>query len=321
MSVAPGEPFGTVAAVVGPTGAGKSALALALAERVGAAVVSADSRQLYQGFDVGTAKPTAAERARAPHFGIDVAAATERWSAARWAEAAEGWIAECQQIGRTPLLVGGTGFYLRALAEPLFAEPPLDPARRAVLARELDALGTEALRTRVAALDPALAASGRAQLLRAAEVALLTGVPLSEWQRNAARAPRFALRYLVVDPGSALAAQLERRTDAMLAAGWLDEVAHLAEAVPDDAPAWQATGYDHWRAHLAGLVPFARAREQVVIDTRQYAKRQRTWFRHQLPADAVTRLDPARPGALDAALVWWNAGWNAGDGPNVRQQA
>lgn len=299
-------PLRTVPAIVGPTGAGKSALALALAERVGAAIVGADSRQLYRAFDIGTAKPTAAERARAPHFGVDVAAPTERWSAARWADAATDWVASCDAAGRAPLVVGGTGFYLRALAEPLFAEPPLDPGRRAELARELEALSTDQLRARVAALDPGRVGAQRAQLLRAAEVAILTGVPLSTWQRTATRPPRIALRYLVVDPGPVLAARLERRLDAMLAAGWLAEVARLARAVPDDAPAWHATGYDVWCAHLAGALPFARARDRVLIDTRQYAKRQRTWFRHQLPAASVLHVDPTRADALDRALAWWH---------------
>lgn len=300
-------PLRTVAAIVGPTGAGKSALAVALAERVGAAIVSADSRQLYREFDVGTAKPTADERARVPHRGLDVAAPSERWSAARWADAAADWIAECDQLGRVPLLVGGTGFYLRALADPLFAEPPLDPAARAELARELDPLPTEALRARLARVDPGHAHVPRAQLLRAIEVVELTGVPLRTWQQTALRPPRYALRYLVVDPGAALGARLLNRTDAMLAAGWLAEVERLARDVPDDAPAWHATGYDTWRAHVRGAIAFADARERVAIATRQYAKRQRTWFRHQLSPASVTLLDPTRDGALDAALAWWSA--------------
>ncbi|GJG87601.1 tRNA dimethylallyltransferase [Gemmatimonadetes bacterium T265] len=300
-------PLRTVSAIVGPTGAGKSAIALALAERVGASIISADSRQLYRAFDVGTAKPTTGERARVPHRGVDAAEPVERWSAARWADAAEQWVADCDAAGRAPLVVGGTGFYLRALAEPLFAEPPLDPARRAALARELDALTTDTLRARVAVLDPDHAGAQRAQLLRAAEVVQLTGVPLSTWQRTAVRAPRVTLRYLVVDPGPALATRLSQRLDAMLAAGWLAEVEWLARTVPDDAAAWHATGYDVWRAHLAGSVTFAQARDRVLIDTRQYAKRQRTWFRHQLPPASVVHVDPTRTDAADVALAWWRA--------------
>ena len=299
-------PVRIVPAIVGPTGAGKSALALTIAERVGAAIVSADSRQLFRAFDIGTAKPTRAERARVPHHGIDVADAGERWSAARWAEAAEAWMATVDASGRAPLVVGGTGFYLRALATPLFAEPPLDPERRAVLARELDALSTDALRARVAAFDAALAGTQRAQLLRAAEVMLLTGVPLSTWQQTAARPARFALSYLVVDPGARLADHLARRTETMLANGWLAEVERLVRTVPDDAPAWHATGYDVWRAHLHGALPFAEARNRVVIATRQYAKRQRTWFRHQLGPASVRHIDPTRRDALDVGLAWWS---------------
>ncbi len=300
------EPLRTLPAIVGPTGAGKSALAIALAEHVGAAIVSADSRQLYRMFDIGTAKPSAAERARVPHYGVDVADPTERWSAARWADAAERWIAECDEIDRVPLLVGGTGFYLRAVAAPLFAEPPLDAGRRAALARELDALSTDALRARLAAIDPANVQSQRAQLLRAIEVVELTGVSLATWQQIAPRPPRVSLRYLVVDPGPALAMQLARRTDAMLAAGWLAEVERLAHAVPDDAPAWHATGYDVWRAHVRGEIAFDDARTRVVIATRQYAKRQRTWFRHQLSPASVTLVDPTRADALETALAWWS---------------
>ncbi len=301
-----------VAAVVGPTAAGKSALALALAERVGAAVVSADSRQIYRRFDVGTAKPAADERRRVAHFGVDVADPAERWSAARWADACERWVRDCDARALAPLLVGGTGLYVRALAEPLFAEPALDPGRRAALSAVLGAYPTDELRRWVRVLDPARAHLQRTQLLRAAEVALLSGERISALHARDARPPRFALRYLVVDPGPVLAARIERRVDQMLAAGWLDEVEALAAAVPADAPAWQSTGYDAWLDHLGGRLSFAAARERVVVATRQYAKRQRTWFRHQLAGADVLRLDPDAPGALDRALAWWRAGSRAG---------
>ena len=293
-------------AVVGPTAAGKSALALALAERVGAAVLSADSRQIYRGFDVGTAKPAACERARVPHYGVDVAEPVERWSAARWADACEAWVDECAVRGLAPLAVGGTGLYLRALAEPLFEDPAIDPARRAALGRVLDQHTTEELRRWVRALDPARAHLQRTQLLRAVEVALLAGERISVLHDRDRRPARFAVRYLVVDPGPVLAGRIEARVDRMLAAGWLDEVRALAGRVPDDAPAWQSTGYDAWRAHLAGALPFAEARRRVVVATRQYAKRQRTWFRHQLHGAPVVRLNPDAPGAVDAALAWWH---------------
>ena len=292
--------------VCGPTAAGKSALAMRLAEQFDAAILSADSRQVYRGFDIGTAKPTPDERARVRHFGIDVAEPTERYSAARWSEAADEWIAECDAAGTMPLIVGGTGFYLRALFEPLFAEPAMDETARAGLAAELSPLPLDELRARCGALDPARAHLGRTQLLRAIEVATLTGTPISELHAEAARHARYRPRYLVVDPGPALVARIEHRVDAMLESGWPEEVAALAREVPDDAPAWNATGYDAVRELVGGRITRAAARERVVIGTRQYAKRQRTWFRHQLSGD-VRLLDPTSPDAVAAATEWFAA--------------
>ncbi|HEX2781466.1 MAG TPA: tRNA (adenosine(37)-N6)-dimethylallyltransferase MiaA [Gemmatimonadaceae bacterium] len=292
--------------ITGPTAAGKSALALALAERHGAAIVSADSRQIYRGFDVGTAKPGEAERALAPHYGIDVIEPTERYSAARWADDAERWIAAARASGREPVIVGGTGFYLRALFAPLFAEPALDPERRHALERALAPLATGELRRWCERLDPARAALGRTQLLRAIEVALLTGRRLSDLHAQPTRAPRFRARYLVVDPGAHLAGRIERRVDEMLASGWLDEVRSLVKRVPGDAPAWNAAGYAVVRELVEGAIALPAARERVVIETRQYAKRQRTWMRHQLDAARVTRLDPGDPDAMEKAERWWN---------------
>ena len=303
-----------IAVVCGPTAAGKSALALRLAERVGAAILSADSRQLYRRFDLGTAKPTAAEQARVPHFGIDVAEPVERWSAARWADDCDRWIGEAAAIGRAPLVVGGTGFYLRALAEPLFAEPPLDPARRQALERALADVPGPELRRWVEALDPARAHLQRTQLLRAIEVALLTGERLTTWHARTARPPRHRLRYLVVDPGAVLGERIARRVDAMLAAGWPDEVAALLRDVPAEAPAWKASGYDTLRRHVRGELSLAAARDAIVIETRQYAKRQRTWFRNQLTGAAVSHVDPDAPDADAVALAWWR-GEPAGHAP------
>lgn len=294
-----------VRVICGPTAAGKSALALALCERFGGAIVSADSRQVYRGFDVGTAKPTPAERAAVPHFGLDVADASERYSAARWAQAAEGWLADAAASGRTPVVVGGTGLYVRALVAPIFEEPPLDAARRSALQPVLAVLSTDELRRWVRSLDPARAHLGRTQLLRAAEVALLLGARVSDLHVRHARAPRWDARYLVVDPGGVLADAIERRVRAMLAAGWAAEVARLIREVPADAPAWNASGYRVIRRMVEGEAAEEAAVGLVAIETRQYAKRQRTWFRHQLPAQRVTRLDPRSPHALEAASRWW----------------
>jgi tRNA dimethylallyltransferase len=300
----------TIPVLCGPTAAGKTRLAMWLAERRDVTIVSADSRQLYRGFDIGTAKPTATERRAVPHCGIDVLDPTERGSAAWWADRADQWIREALEQGRVPLVVGGTGLYLRALFGDLFEEPPLEPERRVALQRALAEYPTEELRRWVHVLDPARAALGRTQLLRAIEIALLTGRRVSELHRERRRPARWSARYLVVDPGPELAARIEARVDAMLAEGWREEVRRLIAEVPADAPAWNATGYRTIRQLECGEVAERDAVERVVIETRQYAKRQRTWLRHQLAGDDVTRLDPRDPDWSARALSWWQT-WHA----------
>lgn len=270
-------------------------------------ILSADSRQIYRGFDIGTAKPTAAERATVPHRGIDVAEPTERFSAAAWAAAAEDWLTESCSAGRAPLVVGGTGFYIRALVAPLFEEPSLDAARRAALSGALSDLTTPELRRWCRLLDPERAHLGRAQLLRAIEVALLTGLPISEWHRRAPGAPGRGARYLVVDSGAALVGRIAARVREMLDSGWDAEAAALAEIVPAEAPAWNASGYRTVRDLVGGRISPTAAIERIVIDTRQYAKRQRTWIRNQLRDEDVTLLDPTLPDALDRAVAWFTA--------------
>jgi tRNA dimethylallyltransferase len=292
--------------VCGPTGAGKSALAMRLADRHPIAIVSADSRQVYREFDVGTAKPTRAERAAVPHFGIDVSEPTERYSASMWAEGAESWIAQAGRDGVAPVVVGGTGLYIRALVAPLFDAPPLDAARREQLDDMLGALPVPELQRWCRALDPAKAGLGRTQLLRAIETALLTGERLSDLQAARARAPRWAPRYLVVDPGpERLAGWIAARTRAMLAGGWPEEVERLERTVPAEAPAWNATGYGIVRRLVAGELTPEEAALAIAIETRQYAKRQRTWFRHQLADAPVTWVDPAAPDAESVVERWW----------------
>ena len=292
--------------VVGPTAAGKSALVMAFAERHPVTIISADSRQLYAGFDIGTAKPSAAERARVPHVGVDVADASERWNAARWADDAGRGIEAARAGSRLPIVVGGTGLYVRALFAPLFEEPPLDPGARAALEAELETLPIESLRARVAVLDPARAHLGRTQLLRSIEVATLTGTPLSSWHRDTARAPRYRPVYLVADRGASLGERIMRRVDAMFDAGWADEVRALRDRVPPAAPAWNATGYREVRDASEGVRGLDAVRQEVIIRTRQYAKRQRTWFRHQLPAVEVTRVDLDTDEGREVAAGWWH---------------
>ena len=290
--------------VCGPTAAGKSALAFELAAAAPSTIISADSRQVYRGFDVGTAKPTTAERATIPHEGLDVADPASRYSAAAWASAADEWIEHARRSGRRPIVVGGTGLYLRALFEGLFEEPHIDAERRMALERELAPIETERLRTWVVSLDPPRAHLGRTQLLRSIEIALLTGRRLSDLHRERPRKPRWRPRYLVVDPGPLLGERIGRRIDDMLEHGWADEVQRLMQTVSPDAPAWNSTGYDALRRLLRGELTRAAFHERVLIDTRQYAKRQRTWFRHQLPDDVTTRVDPTAADCRSIVAAW-----------------
>jgi tRNA dimethylallyltransferase len=296
--------------ICGPTGAGKSAIALELAEMFGAAIVSADSRAIYCGFDIGTAKPTRDECARVTHYGIDVAEPEERFSAARWAAEADEWIESAGEIDKKPVIVGGTGLYIKALVEPLFSAPELDAARRSELERELESMSIAELKRWCNELDPARAHLGRTQLVRAIETAVLAGERISELhsqhstEREATEAGASAA-YLVVDPGASLSTRIEERVDKMLAKGWVSEVEGLAKKIPLNAPAWKASGYSVMREHVEGNLDLSSAKERVIIETRQYAKRQRTWLRHQLPSAAVTHVNPEDSRARAVAREWW----------------
>jgi tRNA dimethylallyltransferase len=294
-----------VRVITGPTAAGKSAVALWLAERFHCTIISADSRQVYRGFDIGTAKPSREDRSRVPHLGIDVADPTTRYSAAAWAEGADEWIRNTEERGRIPLVVGGTGLYLRALFDGFFEEPELDRERRSQLSEVLESMETSELARWVRTLDPKRAHLGRTQLLRAIEIALLTGSRISELHDARRRHAGWRARYLVVDPGPVLGEQIATRIDAMIRVGWLDEVRRLAASVPHDAPAWKASGYRAMRDVVEGTMELERGKELVLYETRQYAKRQRTWFRHQLPRGRVTELGPRSVDWQEWATRWF----------------
>jgi tRNA dimethylallyltransferase len=294
--------------ICGPTAAGKTFVATWFARLADVSVVSADSRQLYRDFDIGTAKPTVRDLLAAPHFGVDVLDPTERASSAWWAERADGWIDDVVASGRTPIVVGGTGLYLRALFGSLFVEPVLDVLKRAELQGALVSVTTDELRRWVRELDPDRAHLGRTQLLRAVEIALLTGPRISDLHRETARPARRRARYLVIDPGPDLAVAIESRTRLMFGSGWPEEVRGLMQVVPEDAPAWNGTGYQTVRAMLRGELSSQEAVQRVIIETRQYAKRQRTWFRHQLVGEDVTRAD-VNQGYDERQLTdWWREG-------------
>ena len=294
----------TIPVVCGPTASGKSAIASWLSRRREILVINADSRQIYRDFDIGTAKPTSDELTRVPHRGVDVVEPTERYSAADWTTLARQAIQEARSAGRLPIVVGGTGFYIGALFRPLWAQPALDPDRRLATQNALAELSTEELRRWCGSLDPARAHLGRAQLLRAIEVAVLTGERLSELHVAHARPSAYKPCYLLVDAGMELPARIAARASAMLDAGWSDEVRQLIEAVPPEAPAWKATGYEVVRSHVRGEIDRATTLERTIIETRQYAKRQRTWFRHQLGRERVQRLVPTAPGWQETVDRW-----------------
>lgn len=300
------ESLACIPCIVGPTAAGKSAVALQLARSRGLAIVSADSRQVYRHFDVGTAKPTAEERALAPHYGLDVVPPEERYSAHRWATDAAQWCLDADAAGTPPVIVGGTGLYVRAFVQPLDEVPTLDGERRAALEPLLATLTFEELQRWCARLDPERAHLGRTQLLRAVETALLDGTRLSE-RLGRQRPPARPVRYLLVDPGPVLATRIAGRVHAMIANGFVEEIERLRQMVPPDAPAWNASGYGAMRAAVEGTMTMHAATERVIIETRQYAKRQRTWFRHQLPSALVTPVNPLAPDAMDIVQSWWDS--------------
>jgi tRNA dimethylallyltransferase len=301
---------GRLRIICGPTGAGKSAIALDLCEAVNGAIISADSRQIYLGFDIGTAKPTRVERDRVTHYGIDVTKPEERYSAARWVHDAHEWIACADGVGKEPVVVGGTGLYIKALVNPLFSAPRIDPQQRSELERELETKSLTELRRWCEELDPVRAHLGRTQLVRAIETALLAGSRISDLhaEHNAATALKAETdrpAYLVVDPDEALGQRLESRVDTMLDQGWAEEVRELMSAIPPEAPAWKASGYSVMREYVEGSLDLSSARQRIIIETRQYAKRQRTWFRHQLPPAAVTLINPDDSRSREIVREWW----------------
>lgn len=288
-------------ALVGPTASGKTALSLRVAAELDAEIVSMDSRAVFRGMDVGTAKPTPDERAAIPHHGIDLVDPDVRFSAGEYGRYARGKIREIRARGRVPMLVGGTGFFLRALTHPIFREPELDPEERRRLHQELEKLGDAALLDRLRQADPEAAErfaawGGRQRILRALEVPLLTGRTLSWWhQASPPEAPPVAVLPFVLDvPAERLKAAIDRRTEEMVRSGLVEEVRTLVQRFGEGAPGLNAHGYAELIPHLRGERTLEEALELVRRNTKAYTRRQRTWFRHQLPQNAVW-LDGTRP--------------------------
>src|SRR5258705_6302475 len=270
--------------IVGPTGVGKTAVAVALAALTPITVISADARQVYRGLDIGTAKPDPETLARVPHRGLDLVAPGERYSAGQFARDAAGWIAEARSGGRQPIVVGGTGLYIRALADGLFREPPFDPRRREELRHWSESLEGSDLARWAGRLDQAFLGGGRQRAARAVEVALLTGHALSWWQREARERGTLRPWYIhLTVPPEVLHKRLGARVDQMLAAGLVAEVPrHLDAGAAGDAAGLDGIGDRDVVALLKGQLSENALRDAILVSTRRYAKRQSTWVSNQL---------------------------------------
>jgi tRNA dimethylallyltransferase len=292
--------------LVGPTAVGKTAVALALAEHWPIEVVSADSRQLYRGLELATAAPTARERERVPHHMLGVLRPGERFSAGRYAEEAAEVLVGIRARGREPVVVGGTGLYVKALAEGLFAEPPLDRPRRDALFALTSTLDHATLVRWADRLDPGhVGSGGRHRATRAIEMALLTGRPLSWWQHAAKReaviTPWFVRLSL---PRPVLHQRIAVRAAEMVRRGIVEEAAAaLADGAPLSGPGMDGIGVREAVDVLQGRLPREQLAGTIALATRQYAKRQDTWFRHQLVGDVLALDATPPPDRLAARIV------------------
>lgn len=289
--------------IAGPTASGKSKLALEIAAALGGRVVNADSMQVYRELRVLTARPGPADEAQAPHRLYGVLPAWERCSAARWRDMALRTLREPD--GGPAVFCGGTGFYIEALLRGLPDMPEIGPGFEAAARARREALGAEGFHREVAARDPELARrvppGDRQRLLRSWAVFEATGMPLSDWQARPRPAPLRAWTVLLDPPRERLQARIAERFHAMLAGGALEEANRLRGLDPD-LPAMKALGLPELHAHLAGEIALDEAERRAVFATRRFAKRQRTWFRNRLRADAVFRSDYS-PDLLAAAMA------------------
>ncbi len=301
---------GHAVCLLGPTASGKSRLALQLAQRLPVEIVSVDSGQVYRGMDIGTAKPSVAERSAIRHHLVDLHDPTESYSAGKFRADAIAAVADILARGKRPLLVGGTMLYYRALAQGMDDLPPADPVLRAALADDATQRGWPALHAELARVDPRAAArlapNDAQRIQRALEVFRLTGTPLSALQTAPRATLAFGLEAFALVPAdrAALHARIAQRFDAMLSAGLVEELESLRKRYRLDAelPSMRCVGYRQTWAHLEGAYDRKTLREKGIIATRQLAKRQLTWLRG-LPG--IRALDPDAPesmAALSAAL-------------------
>ncbi len=294
--------------LMGPTAARKTDIALQLARRFPAELISVDSALVYRGMDIGTAKPDIETRRRVPHRLVDIREPEEPYSAGDFVRDATAAIADIQGAGRMPILVGGTMLYFRALMRGLAELPAADPALRRDILRQADERGWRALHAELGAFDPAAAARidpGDGQRIqRAIEVFRLSGQPLSDWQHAGAQQrpateTQFVRVVLLPQPRAILHTRIEMRLKHMIENGFPEEVRRLMSrpALSRDAPSMRAVGYRQFWTHLAGECTFEEACYRALVATRQLAKRQLTWLR----SEAMTqRFDPLEANVIDA---------------------
>jgi tRNA dimethylallyltransferase len=298
--------------IAGPTASGKSALALRLAQALDGTVINADAMQVYRDLRVITARPTPAEEREAPHRLYGHVDAAVRYSVGGWLADVQPVLAETWRAGRVPIVVGGTGLYFKVLTRGLAAVPPIPPEIRDRVRARLASEGPAALHAELTQRDPEagarLAPADRTRIARALEVVEATGRPLAQWHDQGLPAlldPGAAVQVFLDLDRAALYGRIDARFDAMLAAGALDEVRDLAARGLDPLlPAMKAHGVPWLIRHLAGEVTLAEAAAEARQDTRRYAKRQFTWFRHQMPGWTWARPEAA----LDHVLQQLNSG-------------
>lgn len=282
--------------LLGPTAVGKTEIAIQLAQRLNAEIISVDSRQIYRQMDIGTAKPTPQEQQQARHHLIDCVDISQPFSVADYQSLADTAITDIQSRGKRVLLVGGAGLYFRAVVDGLFEGPGADPARRERLEREAAQHGVDVLHERLRACDPASAdrihPNNIVRVIRALEVYELTGIPMSEhqqqWHPEKQRYPFIA--FCLSMPRALLYRRIEQRVDVMLANGLIPEVESLLTAgYPRDTVALQSFGYRELIAYLDGKCTYVEAITQLKQNTRRFAKRQLTWFRKDTRLEWVDR--------------------------------
>jgi tRNA dimethylallyltransferase len=307
--------------IAGPTASGKSALALALAQKTGGVVINTDSMQVYRDLRIITARPTADEETEVPHRLYGHVDAAVNFSAGHWVTDAAKVLAEARGQNRLPIFVGGSGLYFKALTRGLSAVPPIAPEVREAVRARLERDGVEALHAELALRDPAsaerLKPRDRTRIARALEVVEATGRSLTDWHRDGLPPllPPGTFSALFLEPDrEQLYARIDARFDAMLQSGALEEVAALATRKLDTLlPAMKAHGVPALMAHLRGEITLAEAATIGRADTRHYAKRQFTWFRHQLPE--FEWVKPAEAGGWLESVI---PGWSEGPDPESR---